>query len=341
MEYATIVGTGSWGTTLAILVARKNLSVSLLARAGTDAKLLESRRENSRFVPGYTFPQSLHVSHSAPDTLSNTRMVILAVPAQRFRENCRWIAPHLTADAIVVSAAKGLEIGNAKRMSEILLEELPEHLHDSICVLSGPNLVTEILEDQPSSSVVASADTQAAKKIQELLTQPKFRVYTSTDVIGVEFGGALKNIIAIGAGVCDGLRLGNNTKAAFLTRGLAEITRLAVTSGAQPITLAGLAGMGDLIATSYSNSSRNHFVGEQLAKGILLPQIRREMVNVAEGIDTAAAATRLATNMDVDMPIAKATFDVMFNEMPLGDAIAELLLRAPAPEWDVSAIQSN
>ena len=341
MNHATIVGTGSWGTTLAILVARKNLSVSLLTKAKADAKLLKSQRENSRFVPGHTFPRSLQISNSAPDALSNTNIVILAVPAQRLRENCRWIAPHLRTDAIVVSAAKGLEVANAKRMSEILLGELPEHLHSSICVLSGPNLATEILEDKPSSSVVASTDIQAAKKIQELLTQPKFRVYTSTDVIGVEFGGALKNIIAIGAGVCDGLGLGNNTKAAFLTRGLAEITRLAVAAGAQPITLAGLAGMGDLVATSYSNSSRNHFVGEQLAKGISLPQIRSEMVNVAEGIDTAAAATHLATNMDVDMPITKATFDVMFNEMPLGDAIAELLLRAPAPEWDVSTIQPN
>jgi glycerol-3-phosphate dehydrogenase (NAD(P)+) len=254
------------------------------------------------------------------------------VPSQRLRENAKSIAPHLRQAAIVVSATKGLETGSSKRMSEVLADELPPALLGNICVLSGPNLAMEIIADKPSSTVVASGSEEAAKAVQKLLSTPRFRVYTSDDVTGVEFGGALKNIVAIGAGVCDGLSLGNNAKAAFLTRGLADITRLAVAAGANPLTLSGLAGMGDLITTSYSGLSRNHYVGEQLAAGKSPRQIRTEMKNVAEGVETSAAAVKLADRMGVEMPIARVTYEVLHKDLPLQQAIAGLLGRAPAPE---------
>ena len=223
-------------------------------------------------------------------------------------------------------------MSTGKRMSEILREEFPPSLHRGICALSGPNLAREIIRDKPSSTVVASSDPDAARRVQALFNSPLFRVYTNDDVTGVEYGGALKNIIALGAGICDGLQYGDNAKASFMTRGLAEITRLGVAAGANPMTFAGLAGMGDLIATCSSTLSRNHYVGEQLARGKTLQDVRRTMTNVAEGIDTTAAAVALAARLGVEMPIAEATYNILFGGMALDQAIAELMGRAPSSE---------
>lgn len=332
MADVVVIGTGSWGTTLALLLARKGTSVVLLARTEAEAGQLRQDAENKRFVPGHQFPVRLNVDALGKNPLLEARIVLIAVPSPRLRENAKRIAPHLKRSAIVVSATKGLETETGKRMSQVLADELPLALRSGICALSGPNLAMEIVADMPSSTVVASQSEEAAKAIQGLLNTPRFRVYTSEDVVGVEFGGALKNIIAIGAGVCDGLSLGNNAKAAFLTRGLAEITRLSVAAGANPLTLSGLSGMGDLIATSYSGLSRNHYVGEQLAAGKSPRQIRASMKNVAEGVETSAAAVKLAASMGVEMPIAQVTYEVLHKGLPLEQAIAGLLGRAPAPE---------
>lgn len=332
MAEVVVIGTGSWGTTLALLLARKGASVALLARTEAEAEHLRRDGENKRFVPGHQFPSALAVDVLGKAALSRATFVLIAVPSQSLRENAESITPHLKRGAIVVSATKGLEPDTGKRMSQVLADELSPALRGKLCALSGPNLAMEIVADKPSSTVVASQSEEAAKAVQELLNTPRFRVYTSEDVVGVEFGGALKNIIAIGAGVCDGLSLGNNAKAAFLTRGLAEITRLSVAAGANPPTLAGLAGMGDLVATSYSGLSRNHYVGEQLAAGKSPHQIRASMKNVAEGVETSAAAVKLAASMGVEMPIAHVTYEVLHKGLPLEQAIAGLLGRAPAPE---------
>ena len=328
-----VVGTTSWGTTLAIITAREGLEVSLWARTEEEAAQLQVDGENRRFLSNAPFPPGLQVTASKGEALGNAELVIIAVPSRSLRENVRSIRESLGPSPAIVSATKGLELGSGKRMSQIMEEELPPSLHPRICALSGPNLAREIIEGKPSSTVVASSNEDAAMQAQALLTSSRFRVYTNTDIISVEFGGALKNIIALGAGICDGLELGDNAKAAFMTRGLAEIARLGVAAGAKPLTLAGLAGMGDLIATCSSPLSRNHYVGEELAKGRSLSEIRAGMKHVAESVDTTAAAVTLAEKLGVEMPITQAAHNVLFNGMAIEQAISELMGRASSSEW--------
>jgi glycerol-3-phosphate dehydrogenase (NAD(P)+) len=218
-------------------------------------------------------------------------------------------------------------------MSQVLADELPESFHSRIGVLSGPNLAKEIAQGMPASTVVASRDEWVALKAQELFMCSTFRVYTNNDVVGVELGGALKNIIALGAGISDGLGYGDNGKAAFITRGLVEITRLGVAAGASPLTFAGLAGLGDLVATCSSPLSRNRYVGEQLAAGRGLEEILSSMTNVAEGVDTTLGALRLASELNVDMPLTQAISMVLFEGMDPRQAVTDLMGRAPRPEW--------
>ena len=328
-----VAGTTSWGTTLAIVMAQKGLEVGLWARTEDEAAQLRADGENQRLLPGARLPPGVAVTASPDEAFGDADLVIIAVPSGSMRGNARAIGESIDRSAVIVSASKGLELDSAKRMSEVLAEELPSHLHPSICALSGPNLATEIISGKPSSTVVASASGVAAARAQSLLTSSRFRVYTNADVIGVELGGALKNIIALGAGVCDGLAYGDNAKAAFMTRGLAEIARMGVAAGAEVMTFAGLAGVGDLVATCSSPLSRNHRVGEELAKGGSLAQILDTMGHVAEGIDTTAAAIALARSLNVDMPIAQATYDVLFNGLAIQQAVSDLLEREPVPEW--------
>jgi glycerol-3-phosphate dehydrogenase (NAD(P)+) len=260
-------------------------------------------------------------------------LVILAVPSERFRQNVRWIAHALSPDATVVSASKGLELPDAYRMSQILEEELPPSMHEAICVISGPNLAREIAEENPAATVVAGVNEDRTAGVQELLMSPTFRVYTSDDVIGVELGGTLKNIIALGAGISDGLAMGQNSKSTLITRGLAEMTRLGTAAGAQYLTFAGLAGLGDLVATCYSPLSRNRFTGEQLAQGRTWPEIRDRMQNVVEGVNTTGAALAMAARLKVEMPIAEVTYRILFEDLPPREAIAELMGRPPHSEW--------
>ena len=331
MSVVTVVGATSWGTTLGIILARQRHHVRLMARTDDEALTLESRRENARFVPGYLFPDSMHARADA-NAFSGADLAILAVPSHTLRDNIRKIASDIPPDCIVVSAVKGLELNTGKRMSEILREELPNHPDRSICVLSGPNLASEIVRGMPAPTVIASPNQAAALQAQAIINSSVFRVYTNADIVGVEFCGALKNIIALGAGICDGLQLGDNAKSGFMTRGLAEIARLGVAAGADPATFAGLAGMGDLVATCTSVLSRNHYVGEQLATGKPLADIRSGMQNVAEGVYTTQAALELARRLDVEMPIAQVTQDVLTGEISAPDAVQRLMDRDPTSE---------
>ena len=328
-----IIGATTWGTTLGIILARRRIPVTLLARTAAEAGQLDRDRENRRFLPDLPFPPNLTVSADPAAAIPPAGLVILAVPSDHFRRNLQQIAAHLAPDAVILSAAKGLELPGGQRMSQILTEELTPSRHNALCVLSGPNLAREIAAEKPAATVVAGRDTAATAYIQELLLSPSFRVYTSDDVVGVELGGTLKNIIALGAGIADGLELGANSKSTFISRGLAEMTRLGVAAGASPATFAGLAGLGDLVATCYSPLSRNRYVGEQLGRGRSWLEIRDSMQNVVEGVNATNAALRLAAALDVEMPIAQATYRVLFEKLPPQEAVAQLMARPANTEW--------
>ena len=331
MATITAVGATSWGTTLGIILARQGHDVRLLARTPAEADALESARENARFVPGAKFPNTMRALADPVAACHSADMVMFVVPSQTFRSNVRAVAHAIPPSAILLSAVKGIELTTGKRMSRIIEEELPSSQR-GVCVLSGPNLAREIINAMPASTVVASADAAAAREAQRIINSPVFRVYTNDDVIGVELCGALKNIIALAAGICDGMGFGDNSKAAIITRGLAEIARLASAAGANPATFAGLAGMGDLVATCASTLSRNHYVGKRLAAGQPLDAIRREMHSVAEGVDTTRAALDLAAELGVEMPIAQSIYDIMFGGVSVTQAVQALMGREPTRE---------
>ena len=332
MATVTVVGTTSWGTTLGIILAREGHVVRLMARRDDEARLLNSKRENSRFVPGFPFPESMHSTADPDVAFVSTDLTIFAVPSQTMRANVSRLAGHIPPDTILLSAAKGLELSTVRRMSQVIEEELPPGWAEGICVLSGPNLASEVIRGMPTPTVIASRNPVAAITVQQIMNSSVFRAYTNDDVVGVELCGALKNIIALGAGMCDGMRLGDNAKSGFMTRGLAEVARLGVAAGANPSTFSGLAGMGDLIATCSSALSRNHQVGMRRAAGESLDDIRREMQNVAEGVDTTRAALDLARQLDVEMPIAQAIHEILFGGMSVSQAVRHLMGRDPRPE---------
>ena len=332
MASIAAIGATSWGTTLGIILARRGHDVRLLARTEREARALESARENARFVPGFRFPDSMRAVSDPAAALDSADVAIFAVPSQTMRRNARAVAARIPRGCVVVSAAKGLEISGGGRMSEVLADEIPEYARASICALSGPNLSGEVARGLPASTVIASRSARAAETAQAIVNSPVFRVYTNEDIIGVELCGALKNIIALGAGICDGMKLGDNAKAAFIARGLAEVSRLGVAAGANPATFSGLAGIGDMIATCSSRLSRNHYVGARLATGERLDDILRGMTNVAEGVDTTRAALDLAAQLGVEMPIAQAASDIMFGGVSASAAVQRLMGRAPGPE---------
>ena len=331
MERVAVVGSTSWGTVLAVLLARNGLAVRLCAYDEADAEALRRDGENARLQPGLRFPPSLSVTHEREVALKSADLLVVAVPSSTLRENLRALRPHLDADTLVLSAVKGLERDTGKRMSEVVREELPA-LRRPLCVLSGPNLSREIAQGLPAATIIACEDLATAETVRDALMAPLFRVYTNEDVAGVELAGALKNIIAIGAGMCEGFAYGDNAKAGFITRGLAEIARLGVAAGAQPLTFLGLAGVGDLMATCYSPLSRNHRVGIELAKGRALDDVLSSLGQVAEGVTTTVAARELARRYGVEMPITDMTYQVLFEGLDPRRAVAELMLRAPRHE---------
>jgi glycerol-3-phosphate dehydrogenase (NAD(P)+) len=336
-----VLGTGAWGTTLARLVAEERLrqadgdvatadTVLLWDHHADRAAVMERDRENRDYLPGILFPPNLRVTGDLAEALRDRALVVFVTPSQRLREQAKPAAPLLAPGAIVVSASKGLELGTRLRMSQVLQQEMPTGA--SIVALSGPNLAMEIARGLPAAAVVASDSLEAAETARTLLTAGMFRVYTSDDVAGVELGGALKNIIALGVGISDGLSYGENAKAAFMTRALAEISRLALAAGANPLTLAGLAGLGDLIATCSSPLSRNRTLGLELAKGRALDEVLAERKTVAEGVTTTRAALELAAALHVELPITEQIAGVLFEQRDVKEAVRLLMLRDPKHE---------
>ncbi len=325
MPKIAIIGTTIWGKTLGVVLAHKGLEVRLWARTEEEANKLNNKGSEPNLLPGTASPSLLSVTSSLSEALAYVNAVILAVPSQSMRHNIRLVAGYLNESMLVVSAAKGLEVGSNKRMSQVIAEEIDPSLWPNICVLSGPNLSKEILRGLPASTVVAAGNEAVARKAQKLLMTPNFCVYTNTDVIGVELGGALKNIVALGAGMVDGLGYGDNAKAAFITRGLTEMAALGVALGASPLTLSGLAGLGDLIATCASPLSRNHYVGVELSKGRLLEEITASMTGVAEGVSTTAAVWNLAQELQLEMPITEKIYRVLYKGADPRQVIVELL----------------
>ncbi len=325
MPKIAIIGTTTWGTTLGVILANKGLEVGLWARTEEEASRLRKRGSDPRQLPGITLPPQLTVTSSLRRALSRATAVILAVPSQTMRQNIRLVKDYLRESMLIISASKGLEIVTNKRMSQVIAEEIDPGFHHNICVLSGPNLYREILKGLPASAVVATEDEAIAKKAQKLLSSPNFSIYTNNDVIGVELGGALKNVIALGAGMVDGLGYGDNAKAALITRGLTEMAALGVALGASPLTLSGLSGLGDLIATCASPLSRNHYVGVELTKGRVLEEITASMVGVAEGVNTAAAVWDIAQQLQLEMPITEKIYQVLYDGADARQIITELL----------------
>ncbi len=315
------------------MLGRKGMKVNLWTRTGEEADRLNRAGEHTKRVPGVPFPPGVRAMASLDSALAKARLAILAVPSQDMRRNVRLVGKHMDSSVVLLSVAKGLELDSAKRMSEVIAEEIDRRFHPNVCVLSGPNLAKEIARGLPATTVVAARNASVAAAAQKIMSSPVFRVYVNTDVVGVELGGVLKNIVALAAGMVDGLGYGDNLKAGLITRGLAEITRLGVAAGANPLTLAGLAGLGDLVATCSSPLSRNRFVGLEIARGRLLKEILASMTGTAEGVTTTVAALKLAADLGVEMPIARQVYRVLYEGLEVRGAVAELMERELKHEY--------
>ncbi|MFA6169226.1 MAG: NAD(P)H-dependent glycerol-3-phosphate dehydrogenase [Candidatus Margulisiibacteriota bacterium] len=325
---AVIVGAGGWGTTIALLLAENKIPVTIWAHEPEVVNSINEFHENRQFLPGYQLPASIEASTDLT-CLKNAELCIFVVPTQFLRRVAARAKGLLSPTAIVVSAGKGIEEKTLKLPAEIIEQELGLN---QVCVLSGPNLSKEIAKGLPAAAVVAGSDKNKILAVQQALISKRFRVYTNDDVIGAQLGGALKNVVAIAAGIADGLQLGDNAKAAMLIRGIAEITRLGVAMGGSRETFAGLTGMGDLITTCSSRLSRNHSVGEKLAEGQSLNTIMAGMKEVAEGVPTVIAALALAKQYRIELPIAQQVYDVLYQGKTPYTAITELMTRAATAE---------
>jgi glycerol-3-phosphate dehydrogenase (NAD(P)+) len=325
MSRVAIIGSASWGTALGIALARKGTHVKLWTRTGEEANKLNKEKENTTFLPDFHFPFRLWATSSVEEAIEGAAAVILAVPAQSVRQNIQLIGNYLADSVPIVSASKGLELDTNKRMSQVIAEEIAPHLQPNICVLSGPSIAQEAAMESHSAVVIAANNIAVAEKVQQVMSQSCFCTFTTTDVIGVELGGALKNVIALGVGIAEGLGYGDNAKAAFITYGLAEITSLGVAMGANPLTFTGLACLGDIIVTCFSPSSRNRDVGIKLAKGHALEDILSSLPHIPEGIATTIAARQLARRMGANMPATERIYRVLYEGLDPKIAATELI----------------
>jgi glycerol-3-phosphate dehydrogenase (NAD(P)+) len=326
-----VIGAGSWGTAVAA-IACANADAVLWARRKDLADTINATHQTPSYLPGIDLPASLRATSSLEDACSGADVVVVGVPSHGFRSVLSDAREYISANAAVVSLSKGIEQGTLARMTEVIDDVLTTHEPGCTGVLTGPNLAKEVAAGQPTASVVAARDERVAEELQQVFFTPTLRVYTNPDVVGCEMAGALKNVLAIGAGMADGLGFGDNTKAALITRGLAELARLGVAAGGDPLTFAGLAGMGDLIATCSSTQSRNRHVGFELGKGRALDDIVSEMNMVAEGVKTTAAVIELASRYDVEMPLASFVGRVLYEGARPADLVPELMLRKAKPE---------
>ncbi|PRZ14388.1 glycerol-3-phosphate dehydrogenase (NAD(P)+) [Laceyella sediminis] len=329
-----VLGAGSWGTVLAAVLADNGHDVTLWARREEQAQEIDQTHTNRKYLPDVKLPETLRATSSLSEALEGKEAVLFAVPSHSMREIAREARRWIEADALVIHAAKGFEIDSLKRMSEVLAEELGASHADRITVLSGPSHAEEVIRRCPTTVVVASQSAQAAEQAQMLFMNSYFRVYTNPDVIGVEVGGALKNIIALSAGLVDGLGFGDNAKAALLTRGLAEIARLGHAMGAEPITFVGLAGVGDLVVTCTSSHSRNWRAGHMISQGKKLDEVLATMGMVVEGVRTTKAAYVLKERYQVEMPIAEQLYSVLFADKDPEQAVKELMGRGRTQELE-------
>jgi glycerol-3-phosphate dehydrogenase (NAD(P)+) len=327
MKNIAIIGAGSYGTALALVAARSHHHVKLWAHDPEVAKLLQTQRENQVYLPGFALPENIAPTHELDEALRDAEFVITAIPSHVCREVYTNMLPHLRNEMIFVSATKGIEIHTQMRMEEVVRDVLQQSFAPRYVALSGPSFALEVAQDQPSAIVAASSEMEAAQAVQAALSSSRFRVYTNTDVTGVELGGAVKNVMAIATGVVNGLGLGYNSVTALITRGLAEMTRLAIKLGGRGETLSGLAGMGDLVLTCLGNLSRNRQVGVALGQGRTLEQIISETRQVAEGVKTAKATHELSQRIGVEMPITEGVYHMLYEGKTPQQLLQELMDR--------------
>lgn len=325
VQPVAVIGAGAWGTTLAQVLAEKGVPVRLWVREPEVFDALVRDRINRTFLPGVRLSARIMVTQEFAVALQGVRVALMSVPSHCFREVLRELRPHLTPETVLVSATKGMEIESLLTMEGVVREELGAAV--AYAVLSGPSFAREVAQKTPTAVTIASRRREVAHNLQRLFSTPYFRVYTSHEVTGAELGGALKNVFAIGTGILEGMGLGANSRAAVITRGLAEMTRLGVRLGANPMTLMGLAGLGDLVLTCTSSLSRNFQVGVKLGKGLALPEIMEGMTEVAEGVKTARAVHLLAQRLGVDMPIVAAVYKILYEGLAPREAIKKLMTR--------------
>ncbi|MGE5582494.1 MAG: NAD(P)H-dependent glycerol-3-phosphate dehydrogenase [Bacillota bacterium] len=329
-----VIGAGGWGTALAKLCAEKGYQVAIWAREPEVVAEINQNHTNNTFLPGVILPEALRASNSLAEVVSGQQYLITAVPSQWLRAVAREMLPYLSKNMIVISVAKGLEIQSLKTLTEVLQEELPVIDPNALVALSGPNHAEEVARGVPSATVVSTPVLKYAEEIQDLLISSWFRVYTNPDRIGVQLGGALKNIIALAAGISDGLGFGDNPKAALITRGLTEMARLGQALGAKTPTFAGLSGMGDLFVTASSKHSRNAWAGREIGKGRSLAEVTASTKMVVEGVATTQAAYKLAKKLDIEMPITVATYQILFEGLSPKDGVRQLMGRIRTHEME-------
>jgi glycerol-3-phosphate dehydrogenase (NAD(P)+) len=330
MAKVAIIGAGGMGTALALLLSKSVADVRIWSRDPAHARMFQETRVNDRHLPGIRVPDLLTITSSATTAAGDADLIVAAVPTAHLRANLGSLAHAIPAGVPVLSVVKGIEYGTFARPSQIIQEALGPR---PVAVLSGPSHAEELARGLPASVVVSGSDLALVNRIRDLLSHDAFRVYTSTDALGVELAGALKNILGIAAGICDGLGSGDNAKAALLTRGLVEITRLGVNLGARHETFFGLAGVGDIVTTCYSPFGRNRSVGERIGRGETLERVLGAMVNVAEGVPTTRSVHFLASERAVEMPITSEVYQILFQGKPPRLAVADLMVRQPKVEW--------
>ncbi len=328
----SVIGAGGWGTTISILLNSNGHNVTLFEYKPEYAEFLKQSRENKTYLPGIKIPEEIFITSNLEEAVSKKHFIVLAIPVQYLRSIISKINFQNIQNSIIVNLAKGIEITSLKRVSEITKDVFPSIDEKQVSTLSGPSHAEEVARKIPTAVVVGSTSIETAKFVQNEFMNPYFRVYATTDIVGVELGGSLKNVIAIGAGICDGAGFGDNTKAAIMTRGIAEISRLGVALGARPETFAGLSGMGDVIVTCMSKYSRNRYVGEQIGKGKKLNKILQEMEMVAEGVATSKSVYLLSKKVNVEVPICTEVYKILYEDKDPIVATTDLMTRQPKEE---------
>jgi glycerol-3-phosphate dehydrogenase (NAD(P)+) len=332
MTRVACIGGGSWGTTVAMLIAQNSHDVMMWCRRDDLADEVNVEHSNERYLPGIRLPDNLRATSDIEEAMQGAELCVMGVPSHGWRDVLKTITPNLGGVRSIVSLTKGLEVDTNVRMSEVVAQECPDFPAERYAILSGPNIAKEIARRMPAAAAIACSDAETCEWLQGIVHQPYFRVYTNNDVVGCELGGAIKNIVAIAAGVADTMGFGDNALAALMTRGLAELTRLGVRLGGDPLTFAGLAGMGDMVVTCISKYSRNRRVGKELGKGRHIDDIIAEMNMVAEGVKTCKPILELGRRVDAWMPITEGVVSVIYEGRTPDEMVTDLLARAPVPE---------